>query len=289
MSTCQNMPTVAFAAIEANLPDMTDVLLSTNQQYLFDMCKAVSSGTCSIEMSRREPGTLSHARWLTAANRLLRLYVSTLHPCENLVTLVTYILKVYAPMWFSIKAHSSCKDGAGHLWQTINNSRYLSDKLKAVIDPVIQRNAYFAHPENMLLCMLSDERKHIRELAMRRILRARSEEYGLRVFSIPKLNFAATDYIDLIDWQKTPVSEPPILANNSADDIEMFVACGDTPVMDFPKYPCHTQAVERCVKLVTEASSLVCGVKTRDGFIRVRLESRHIMPRFDTTGEYRPA
>jgi hypothetical protein len=32
MSTCQNMPTVVFTAIEANLPDMTDVLLSTDQQ-----------------------------------------------------------------------------------------------------------------------------------------------------------------------------------------------------------------------------------------------------------------
>jgi len=34
---------------------------------------------------------------------------------------------------------------------------------------------------------------------------------------------------------------------------------GDLPVINFPKYPCHTQAVERCVKLVPEAASLVCG------------------------------
>ena len=85
----------------------------------------------------------------------------------------------------------------------------------------------------------------------------------------------------------TALSEPSILANNSADDIEMFVACGDTPVVDFPKYPCHTQAIERCVKLVTEASSTVCGVKSRDGFIRVRLESRKIMPRFESKCDYR--
>ncbi|KAK4875539.1 hypothetical protein RN001_011961 [Aquatica leii] len=30
------------------------------------------------------------------------------------------------------------------------------------------------------------------------------------------------------------------------------------------KFPCHTQAVERCIKLVTEASSLVCGAEARD-------------------------
>jgi hypothetical protein len=68
--------------------------------------------------------------------------------------------------------------------------------------------------------------------------------------------------------------------------VKMFVAIGAAPVIDFPKYPCHTQAVERCVKLVTEASSAVCGAKSRDGFIRVRLESREKMPYFNTKADY---
>ena len=46
----------------------------------------------------------------------------------------------------------------------------------------------------------------------------------------------------------TAVPEPPILAYNSLDDIEMFVACGDTPVVDVSK-SFHIQTVERCVKL----------------------------------------
>jgi hypothetical protein len=33
----------------------------------------------------------------------------------------------------------------------------------------------------------------------------------------------------------------------------------DTPRLDFARYPCHTQAVERHIKLVTEASEVVCG------------------------------
>ena len=169
LASCQNLPTVAFSAIEVYLPDMTDVVLSIDQQYLNDMCKAIKNGVCSLELSRKGPGTLSHAQWLTAANRLLRLYVSTLNPSDNLVTPVTYILKVYAPMWFLIKSKSSCKDGARHAWQTIHNSHYLSPELRAVIDPVIQRNAYFSHPENILIRMLSDNRKNISELAMRRI------------------------------------------------------------------------------------------------------------------------
>ena len=61
------------------------------------------------------------------------------------------------------------------------------------------------------------------------------------------------------------VSEPPISAAVSEHDIEMLVTSGEVPVIDFPKYPCHTQAVKRCVKLVTEASSAACDVKDRDG------------------------
>ena len=72
MSTCENLPVVAFAPIDVKLPNMTDVRLSTDQQYLYEMCNAVASGSCSIHLSRREPGKLSHARWLTGANMFQR-------------------------------------------------------------------------------------------------------------------------------------------------------------------------------------------------------------------------
>jgi len=47
-------------------------------------------------------------------------------------------------------------------------------------------------------------------------------------------------------------------------------------------FPCHTQAVKRAVKLVTNASSVVSGESARDRFIRARIESRAIMPSFNT-------
>lgn len=52
-------------------------------------------------------------------------------------------------------------------------------------------------------------------------------------------------------------------------------------------FPCHTQAVERAVKLVTDASTAVCGESARDGFIRARIELRAIMPSFNTKKEYK--
>ena len=39
----------------------------------------------------------------------------------------------------------------------IKNLRYQMDELKAIVDPVIQRNSYFAHPENLLLSMMTDD------------------------------------------------------------------------------------------------------------------------------------
>jgi len=114
-----------------------------------------------------------HSRWLTTANRLLRLFVATPSPSENLTTLVKYVIKVYAPVWFHIKVHSACTEGPKHVWRLISFSRYLEPKCTAIIDDVIQRNAYFSHTENILLAILTDERKHIRELACRRILAAR--------------------------------------------------------------------------------------------------------------------
>ncbi|GBP06283.1 Protein asteroid homolog 1 [Eumeta japonica] len=129
-----------------------------------------------------------------------------LDKCETRAVVEFESIPVYTPVWFQIKTHSSCKDGSRHLWKLIESSRFLSSELKAVIDPVIQRNAYFAHPENLLLAMLTDEEKHIRELAARRILKARSSPSTgklPRTFEVPELNFDAKSYIDLINWQET--------------------------------------------------------------------------------------
>jgi len=60
-----------------------------------------------------KPGAaLSHARWITKANRLPRLYACQESPSYNLQGFVKFILNFYAPSWFNIKPHRSCQDGA---------------------------------------------------------------------------------------------------------------------------------------------------------------------------------
>ncbi|KAF2902020.1 hypothetical protein ILUMI_04171 [Ignelater luminosus] len=147
--------------------------VSTDQKYLYEICQAVSTGSSSPELANRQPGKMVHSRWLTSANRLLRLYVSTFNLSENLQLLVNYVIKVYAPIWFLIKQNTSLKDRPKHIFQLIMYSRFLPKNLRSVMDSVIERNAFFAHPENLLVSMLFDDKDHIRELALRRIIKAR--------------------------------------------------------------------------------------------------------------------
>ena len=100
----------------------------------------------------------------------------------------------------------------------MQRSRYLEAEIRKQVDAVIQRNAYFSHKENLLLTMLVDDRASIRQLALRRILVARkhgSQNCSIQLFKVPKVNFQAKQYIDLIDWQKTIRVEPPLTKNIS--------------------------------------------------------------------------
>nr|CAI5819688.1 unnamed protein product [Callosobruchus analis] len=59
----------------------------------------------------------------------------------------------------------------------------------------------------------------------------------------------------------------------------------DGTVMESQKFPCPTQAVERYLKLVTEASSAVRFPET-DTYTRATLKSRKVRPKFDTKAQY---
>ncbi|GBM62033.1 hypothetical protein AVEN_220959-1 [Araneus ventricosus] len=65
-------------------------------------------------------------------------------------------------------------DEALQMFKLIGETRYLPIELKVKIDPIIKRNSYFAHPENLLIAMLTDSEPHIRELEVHQILKARS-------------------------------------------------------------------------------------------------------------------
>ena len=173
LENCEKLSVVSFEPIDVELPNIDPKELSTVQKYLFDICNGISRGNISMSLSLRDPGKISHLRWLTTANRFLRLYVSTINPSLDLKILTKYVIKVYSASWFEIKMKPTCLCGSNHFFGMIKKSRYLSDELKNIVDPVLQRNGYFCHPENILLAMLVDKRLHIRELGLIRIIKCR--------------------------------------------------------------------------------------------------------------------
>ncbi|CAH0564432.1 unnamed protein product [Brassicogethes aeneus] len=217
LTNCEKLPVVDYEPIDCSVPDIDRNLLSKDQQYLLDISNAITLGHCPEDLANRDPGPLSHSRWLTAANRVLRLYISSSYPSENLKEIVGFNLKLYVPVWFAIKKNKYFTDGPKHVFQAIQTSRYFSDELLQVVDPVIQRNAFFGHPENVLIAML-DKREHIRKLGYRRILKARqtvTKKKTVRNFVLPKINFQASDYIEIINWNSCVIYPPPLLRDLS--------------------------------------------------------------------------
>ena len=81
--------------------------LSNDQRYLLEISLAVMQGPSAFEdnpvLARRSPGALIHTCWLTKANRILRLYVSSPNPSLSLQRLVYLTVNCYSNAWFQMK------------------------------------------------------------------------------------------------------------------------------------------------------------------------------------------
>ena len=99
----------------------------------------------------------------------------------------------------------------------------MPEEFKSIVHEDIQSNSYFTHSENLLLTMLFDERSHIRELGLRRILKSRKTDWKgkIRQFGLPNLNFHAEEYFDMINWDN-PL-EPPATMNLSDKGITNMI------------------------------------------------------------------
>lgn len=189
-------------------------------------------------------------------------------------------------MWFKIKSQPSIIYGPNHIHETTVRMRSLSVQTQDIVKPILQRYGYFCHPENILISMVADDRSHIRELGWRRILKARkSKNLGeVRRFKVPPIKFDAENYFEMIEWQDD-ITEPPLTKDLSEREIEELIKL-QKAYQGLSDIPCHTQAVERLIKLVTEASEKVCGEERRDGYIRTTLASRKKMPVYENKAQY---
>ena len=264
--------------------------LSNDQKYLYEACHIVQTGNQSLypKLSSKNPGKLNSSRWLTMANRLLRLYMSTSSSSLKLRRLIFFILNVYAPVWFKIRQFSCSTDGPKNVYFASQLLKLLPKEDLDIVWPVFQRNAYFVQVENLLLAMAADSDKNIRQKAVEKIIVARGNEdpvgLTIREFIIPTINIMAKDYSDIIDWDDDEliITEPPALKSLSNDDLLNVI----NHPFNVPSIPCHTQSIERMVKLVTEVSKKAVGHDNRSKLIISTINDRQKNPSFTSKSMY---
>ena len=158
-------------------------------------------------------------RWLTVppiASAIYR-YVSTLQPSDERLTLVTFIVHVYSPLWLHVKREHRLQDGPNNVSCLISWSRYLQSQWKIVIGSLEHYEA-----------------------------QGQDQTGDIRKFVLPTIIYNATDYYDMTNWFSPAihVTQPPLVAKLSEDSLRDLVDHhSDT---DF-RHPSHTQAMIRVV------------------------------------------
>lgn len=65
LSSCENLSVVNFEPIKTPDINIDSSVISTDQKYMLEIFRAVSNGVCPEGLSTKNPGKMSHARWLT--------------------------------------------------------------------------------------------------------------------------------------------------------------------------------------------------------------------------------
>ncbi|GBN32715.1 hypothetical protein AVEN_180481-1 [Araneus ventricosus] len=127
LSKCEKLPVVNFESVECEIPDIERKTLNKDQQYLLDIRYGINSGGSPENLSVREPGPLSHSRWLTTANKVLHSYLSIENPTHEHKILVSFILKSYMLVWFHIKKFKYFTIGPEHVFAVTKSRRFLPE------------------------------------------------------------------------------------------------------------------------------------------------------------------
>ena len=280
LADCENADIVPFERIaigelfDIRLQALTDI--SSDQRYLRDIVLGIGASYIDDRLKTRSPGKLGYARWLTTANRILRVYVSTPKPSTKLITLVKFTIYVYASGWFGIRSRPSFAKSPVHIHKMLRAVRELGiAEITLECDAVIKRNAFALHPESMLCCMLVDSRRMIRHEGVKRILRARlNDETGIREFNLSnyKFNLDADEYYMLTEYDEDTWLESVLTKHISTEDLKSYTPTA-TPMFTFKRYPSHTLSVERVMRIVSRTANMSCD-EMRDDRIRSTILAR---------------
>ena len=165
----------------------------------------ITTGVVDYDLLELMIGKVNHSRWLTSGSRFGRVYVSKHgligNDRKNLRTIVEFEVVFYFPMFFEIKANSSIIAGPHHklkeiqILQTMKGKDARSKKVKDIAMKFAEKGAWHAHPEHVLLSLLSSADEEDRHFAITKIASIRNGanlgDSSVRPFAPPKLNWHA--------------------------------------------------------------------------------------------------
>ena len=169
-------PVVHFKAVPGKMPIIPDDILSDlsrDQKLAYRWGHAIQSGNVPDDLVSQVIGPLIHVRWLTRSVRSLAKYARTKRPTKKFTRIVSFILNQYLPGWFRIKSRPHIQDGARNFQYLLDLSHDLCQEDQIIVHCVMQDNSHWAHPENVILSCIGDEREEVRQKAVLYIMAAR--------------------------------------------------------------------------------------------------------------------
>ena len=226
------------------------------------------------------------------------------NPSEELIILVHFVQKAYAPTVFSIVLYPGAENGSHHFLNFLRLSKQcLSRKyweyIQAEFAPI---NSYWAHPECLLFSGLvsplstAEEKQRSCDLILQfRAVQRKSKSKRVRKFTKPQahqLNFEARTLVDLPIWNEIAKSQknpPPVLQHLSDEELQ-HLASQNTVFKTLarekiPNLKCHSQDNERNIQLVTKVMEKTEGHDQQKGNIITTQNSREDFPCGSTKAE----
>ena len=106
-------------------------------------------------------------------SRVLRVYVATAQPSNQLQRIANMVVKFSVPMWFEIIRHLYMTDGLHNTFVRLQLLKHINNTEINIVKKVVQRNAFFAHPDQLLLSKCTDRDEAVRREAVNKVRKLR--------------------------------------------------------------------------------------------------------------------
>ena len=263
--------------------------MSTDQNLLYQSCKAIINGSCPPALAKRTIGPVSHARWLTLAVRINFLYMSMPVSSPAVTRMATFVITVYAKLWFKAKFTWRATEASAILFEAMKLAHKLPADERSVVCPVLERGFFWGHPEQLLLGCLGSPDEDVRARAVARIIalhqcpapkgkvgKRKRGPSNVRILHLPKPNYQANHFSQMINWEAEIILEPPLLQDYSNDQIKKFE---NEPFVLL--IPSNSQHVERSVQLMASNATKSSDPTIRDGRCKITNDERKRRPNLD--------